>query len=114
MSPAEGNLGNYPWPLALEGLSGSNWPTCAPANRFWFAHHVAAMMALAALPGPSCVPYEGTLDDIVDEAISFILRGIGMSNAAISSSGEPALSLSAAGFFRGGSFDSSGSSSNVS
>src|SRR5204862_6172825 len=63
----------------------------APANRFWFAHHVAAMMALAALPGASCVPYEGTLDDIVSAAISFILRGIGMTDAAISSSGEPAL-----------------------
>src|SRR5437588_4328947 len=40
----------------------------APANRFWFAQHVAAMMALAALPGESCVPYEGQLDDIVSEA----------------------------------------------
>ena len=67
----------------------------APANPFWFAQHVAALMALAALPGPSCVPYEGTLDDVVDEAISFILRGIGMTDAAIASSGEPVL-LSAA------------------
>ena len=67
----------------------------APANRFWFAHHVAAMMALATLPGPSCMPYEGQLDDIVDEAISFILRGIGMTDAAIASAGEPALQSAA-------------------
>src|SRR5438874_7436351 len=26
----------------------------APANRFWFAQHVAAMMAFAILPGESC------------------------------------------------------------
>ena len=63
----------------------------APANSFWFAHHVAAMMALVALPGASCVPYEGHLDDIVEEAISFILRGIGMTDAAIASGAEPAL-----------------------
>ncbi|HEV8679483.1 MAG TPA: helix-turn-helix domain-containing protein [Stellaceae bacterium] len=55
----------------------------SPANRFWFAHHVAAMMALAALPGPSCMPYSGTLDDIVEAAITFILRGLGMTDAAI-------------------------------
>jgi TetR/AcrR family transcriptional regulator, transcriptional repressor of aconitase len=65
------------------------------ANRFWFAHHVAAMMALASLPGPSCMPYEGPLDDIVDEAVSFILRGIGMTDAAIASGGEPALQSAA-------------------
>jgi AcrR family transcriptional regulator len=62
----------------------------AAANRFWFAHHVAAMMAFAALPGLSCVPYEGRLDDIVDEAIFFILRGIGMTDAAIAASTEGA------------------------
>jgi AcrR family transcriptional regulator len=62
----------------------------AAANRFWFAHHVAAMMAFAALPGLSSVPYEGRLDDIVDEAIFFILRGIGMTDAAIAASAERA------------------------
>jgi len=55
----------------------------APANRFWFAQHVAAMIALAALPEPSCIPYVGTPDDIVGEASAFVLRGIGISDAAI-------------------------------
>jgi len=55
----------------------------APANIFWFAQHVAAMVAFVALPGPSCIPYAGTLDDIVGEASTFILRGIGMTDAAI-------------------------------
>ncbi len=63
----------------------------APANRFWFAQHVAAMMAFATLPGESCVPYEGSIDDIVAEASCFILRGIGMTDAAIAASTERAL-----------------------
>jgi AcrR family transcriptional regulator len=72
----------------------------AVANHFWFAHHVAAMMAFASLPGQSCVPYEGTLDALVDESSHFILRGIGMSDAAIAANreafpGEPALQLAA-------------------
>lgn len=72
----------------------------AVANHFWFAHHIAAMMAFASLPGRSCVPYEGTLDALVDESSHFILRGIGMSDAAIAANreafpGEPALQLAA-------------------
>jgi len=75
-------------------------PPGAVANQFWFAHHVAAMMAFASLPGQSCVPYEGTLDALVDDASHFILRGIGMSDAAIAANteafpGEPALQLAA-------------------
>jgi TetR/AcrR family transcriptional regulator, transcriptional repressor of aconitase len=75
-------------------------PPGAVANHFWFAHHVAAMMAFASLPGRSCVPYEGTLDALVDESSHFILRGIGMSDAAIAANreafpGEPALQLAA-------------------
>ncbi|MGH7061652.1 MAG: TetR/AcrR family transcriptional regulator [Stellaceae bacterium] len=61
----------------------------APANRFWFAQHVAAMMAFGALPGIGCIPYQGELDDIVNEASTFILRGIGISDAAIAA-GEAA------------------------
>jgi TetR/AcrR family transcriptional regulator, transcriptional repressor of aconitase len=57
----------------------SGWPT----NHFWFGHHIAAMIAIAALPGRSCVPYAGDPETLVDEASRFILRGIGMSDAAI-------------------------------
>lgn len=55
----------------------------APANAFWFAQHVAAMMAFVALPEPRSVPYAGGLDDIVGAASAFILRGIGMTDAAV-------------------------------
>jgi TetR/AcrR family transcriptional regulator, transcriptional repressor of aconitase len=67
----------------------------APVNRFWFAQHVAAMMAFAALPGESCIAYEGSLDDIVNEASSFILRGIGISDAAIAAASGTALPMAA-------------------
>jgi TetR/AcrR family transcriptional regulator, transcriptional repressor of aconitase len=56
------------------------------ANRFWFAHHVAAMMAFGFLPQASVIPYEGNIDQLVEEASDFILRGIGMTEAAIAAS----------------------------
>jgi TetR/AcrR family transcriptional regulator, transcriptional repressor of aconitase len=56
------------------------------ANRFWFAHHVAAMMAFAFLPKDGVVPYEGTIDRLVEDASDFILRGIGMTEAAMAAS----------------------------
>src|SRR6516162_7532069 len=55
----------------------------ASANRFWFGHHVAAMMAFVVLPGRACIAYEGAAADLVEEASRFILRGIGMTDAAI-------------------------------
>jgi len=55
------------------------------ANRFWLGHHVVAMVAFVFLPGRASVPYQGTVSDLVDEASWFILRGIGMRDAAIAS-----------------------------
>ena len=66
------------------------------ANRFWFAHHVAAMMAYGFLPPEGTVRYEGELDRLVGEAGDFILRGIGMTEAAITASrGAPPLQSAA-------------------
>jgi TetR/AcrR family transcriptional regulator, transcriptional repressor of aconitase len=55
----------------------------APANLFWFGHHVAALAACVFLPGQACIAYAGTPADLVAEASRFILRGIGMTDAAI-------------------------------
>jgi hypothetical protein len=60
-----------------------------PRNLFWFAQHVPAMLALAGLPGRSCVPCDGTLDELVEEATAFILRGIGMRDVAIAAARPP-------------------------
>jgi len=67
----------------------------AAANRFWFAQHVAAMMAFAALPSVRSIPYTGTVDEIVDAACAFILRGIGMTDAAIAAAAQRTLPAAA-------------------
>lgn len=73
--------------LAAAEAAGDLAPsTASGANRFWFAQHVAAMMAFAFLPRDGVVPYEGDLDRLVAEAGDFILRGIGMTEAAIAAS----------------------------
>src|SRR5262249_7321036 len=55
----------------------------ASANRFWFGHHVAAMVAFGSLPGRASVPYHGSVMGLIEEASWFILRGMGMRDAAI-------------------------------
>jgi TetR/AcrR family transcriptional regulator, transcriptional repressor of aconitase len=55
----------------------------ASANRFWFGQHIAAMVAFVFLPGRASVPYRGSPDRLAEEACWFILRGIGMKDAAI-------------------------------
>ncbi len=55
----------------------------ASANRFWFGHHVAAMIAFVLLPARACLSYEGTMAALVEETTCFILRGIGLTEAAI-------------------------------
>jgi AcrR family transcriptional regulator len=83
--------------MAVAAAAGDLAPGAGPAspgaaaNRFWFAQHVAAMMACAALPGPNCVPYHGSVEDIVEEAVGFVLRAIGITDAAIAGLAGPAL-----------------------
>ena len=55
----------------------------ASANRFWFGHHVAAMIAFVYLPGRPSIAYQGTPAALIEEASCFILRGIGLKDAAI-------------------------------
>jgi AcrR family transcriptional regulator len=70
--------------------------TASPENGFWFAQHVAAMMAFAALPPQGCVPYRGTAEEVAAEAVAFILRGIGMTEAAIAAHSDTENPLQAA------------------
>ena len=55
----------------------------ASANSFWFGHHVAAMMAFVLLPARACLAYQATPASLVEETSWFILRGIGMTDRAI-------------------------------
>lgn len=70
--------------LAAAAAAGDLRPApVASANQFWFAQHIVAMIAFARLPGRACVPYAGGLERLADEASWFILRGIGVTEAAI-------------------------------
>ncbi|HYM72234.1 MAG TPA: helix-turn-helix domain-containing protein [Stellaceae bacterium] len=66
------------------------------ANQFWFAQHIAAMMAFAFLPKDGCVPYEGGIEQVVEEASDFILRAIGMNELMIAASRDQTTLLPAA------------------
>jgi AcrR family transcriptional regulator len=53
-----------------------------PLNLFWFAHHTAMMAALARLPSVPCLSY-GNAEDLERQVCEFILRGIGLNEAAV-------------------------------
>ena len=55
-----------------------------PLNLFWFAHHTVLMAALAKLPAVPCLIY-GNAADLERQLCEFILRGIGLNEAAIAS-----------------------------
>jgi len=61
----------------------------APINRLWFAQHVAATVAHARLPGRPVVPYDGGTEEVIGQAVRFILRGIGLTDAAIAAQYDP-------------------------
>ena len=54
-----------------------------PINLFWFAHHTVLMAALAQLPSVPCLSY-GDPAGLERQMCEFILRGIGLNEAAIS------------------------------
>ena len=53
-----------------------------PLNLFWFAHHTVLMAALTRLPVVPCLSY-GNAADLERALCEFILRGIGLNEAAI-------------------------------
>ena len=61
----------------------------APVNRFWFTHHLGAIIAYVQLP-KKLAPHLGAKRELVDQAVWFILRGIGLKDAAIAANYHPA------------------------
>ena len=55
-----------------------------PLNLFWFAHHTVLMAALTRLPAVPCLTY-GNAAGLERQLCEFILRGIGLNEAAIAS-----------------------------
>ncbi len=55
-----------------------------PLNLFWFAHHTVLMAALSRSPAVPCLTY-GNAPDLERQLCEFLLRGIGLHEAAITS-----------------------------
>ncbi|MCP2937138.1 hypothetical protein NK983_31055, partial [Salmonella enterica subsp. enterica serovar Typhimurium] len=55
-----------------------------PLNLFWFAHHSVMTAALTRLPAKPCLAY-GKANDLERQLCEFLLRGIGLNDAAIAS-----------------------------
>src|SRR5579871_6100656 len=53
-----------------------------PLDLFWFAHHTVLMAALTRLPSVPCLGY-GEAADLDRQLCEFLLRGIGLNEAAI-------------------------------
>jgi len=53
-----------------------------PLNLFWFAHHAVLTAALTRLPAVACLSY-GDKDGLERQLCEFLLRGIGLNDAAI-------------------------------
>jgi hypothetical protein len=53
-----------------------------PLNLFWFAHHTVLTAALTRLPAVHCLSY-GRVADLDRQLCEFLLRGIGLNEAAI-------------------------------
>ena len=60
-----------------------------PANAFWLSQHVAAQMAYGRLCGPSVFPYEGEIEQVTEQAMRFVLAGIGLKREAIEANFDP-------------------------
>jgi AcrR family transcriptional regulator len=54
-----------------------------PQLRNWFAHHLAAMLMMYHLPDPPAVDYGVPREKLVEHAVWFILRGLGLKDEAI-------------------------------
>lgn len=66
-------------------------------NRARFGHHLAAWLAAVHLPAKPAINYGANREDMLDQAVWFILRGMGMTDRAIHAYYNPkALAL----FFR--------------
>jgi len=53
-----------------------------PVNLFWFAHHTVLTAALTRMPAVPCLVY-GNAADLDRQLCEFLLRGIGLTEAAI-------------------------------
>jgi hypothetical protein len=64
-------------------------------NRGYFAHHIGAWLALVHLPRKPVMDYKASREELLNQAVWFALRGMGMTDKAIATHYNPkALALS--------------------
>jgi AcrR family transcriptional regulator len=61
----------------------------SPGNHARFAHHLAAWLALVHLPAKPAVNYKVPREELVHQAVWFILRGMGLTRKAIAAFYNP-------------------------
>jgi len=71
------------------------WIGKEPLNLFWFAHHTVLTAAMTRLPAVHCLDY-GKADELERQLCEFLLRGIGLNDAAIAAHLSRRLSQTAA------------------
>lgn len=49
----------------------------------WFVHHLANTLHLISLPEAGVVNYNVTQEELIESAVRFLLRGLGLKNAAV-------------------------------
>jgi len=54
-----------------------------PYNLFWFVQHIATAACMMRLPENPPVRYRGTIESAVDDMVLFVLRGMGVTDAAL-------------------------------
>ena len=65
------------------------------ANRARFAHHAGAWLAVVQLPPKGAIDYKISREELLHQAVWFVLRGMGLTDKAIATYYNPkALSLS--------------------
>lgn len=70
-----------------------------PQPHIYFCHHVAAMVGFMQLPKPAVIDYGVDEDALLEEAVRFVLRGLGLRQEAVDRHFNPkALSLLVQGF----------------
>lgn len=76
--------------LAASRAAGDAVEIDAPAyNLFWFMQHVATAACMIRLPEEPAIRYRGSLESAVEQMVRFVLRGIGLTEAAIKTQATP-------------------------
>ncbi|HKX61085.1 MAG TPA: helix-turn-helix domain-containing protein [Verrucomicrobiae bacterium] len=63
------------------------------ANRILFSHHLAGMIATMQLPEVKVIEYGASPEELVNQAVWFALRGLGLSESAMAKYYNPAALL---------------------